>query len=204
MYPNVANISETLAKIGYLYIPKVPVQSLEEILDMLGRVIFVTDVKVKPESKALVTSAKALRFHTDHSRAKYILWYCIEQCSQGGETLLLDANEVFEQLEIEHQNSLARIHLYEHKVFEDDPESHPLILYQNGKRLFYYSFWLLNEEDKNNPALIAFEQAIQKANPVRFKLQPSDVLVIDNQRILHARTQIGGDRKRWLKRYWIS
>ena len=59
------------------------------IVRQLGEVLFVTNVTVKP-GKALVTSDRALDFHTDHHRADLICWYCIEQTDQGGETLLLD------------------------------------------------------------------------------------------------------------------
>ncbi len=176
-----------------------------EFLNGLGNIFYTTDVFVNPESKSLVTSVKGLDFHTDHHKANYIAWYCIRQTDLGGESLLVNAELAFNELTLEQQLELYKIHLFEHKVFPEDTESYPLVSNNlNSKKEFYYSFWLVNKSDINNPALKAFQKALEKVKKEIFKLEPRDLLIIDNHRILHGRTPIEGNKDRLLKRYWLT
>ncbi|MFN3315877.1 MAG: TauD/TfdA family dioxygenase [Raineya sp.] len=194
-----------LSQQGFVYLPKQSEEALNELLTTLGDVIQITDVTPKSDSKSLVTSTRGLDFHTDHHKAKFIVWYCYKQCSIGGESLLLDALELYNQLLAAHQKELQHINLFEHKVFPDDPDQYPLLSTDNyGKVKFYYSFWLVKNQDKYNPALLTFQQLIRKAKPVKLKLQPTDILIVDNHRVFHARTPIEGNQDRWLKRFWLS
>lgn len=190
---------------GFLHLPKQNENSLQEILTALGKVIQITDVTPKPDSKGLVTSTRGLDFHTDHHKAKFIVWYCYKQCSLGGESLLIDAAEIYQKLCPAYQIELQKVELFEHKVFPDDCEKYPLVsIDSNGNTRFYYSFWLVREQDKQNPALRAFQELIRQAEPIKLKLQPTDILIVDNHRFFHARTPIEGDQDRWLKRFWLS
>jgi pyridoxine 5'-phosphate synthase PdxJ len=190
---------------GYVWIEKQSEAFVESFVKRLGEVIFETDVSVKPESKALVTSDKALDFHTDHHKADFILWYCVQQTDVGGESILLAADKAFAQLSPTQQAALSRIQLYEHQVFADDKSHFPLIEVLNGVRKYYYSFWLA---DKNLPedqkeALNTFQKAIKELQPITLKLQTGDILLIDNRRMLHGRSAIEGSKLRTLRRYWI-
>jgi hypothetical protein len=190
---------------GFLHLPKQNENTLQEILTALGEVIQITDVTPKPDSKGLVTSTRGLDFHTDHHKAKFIVWYCYKQCSIGGESLLIDAVKIYQKLCPAYQSELQKVELFEHKVFPDDCEKYPLVsIDSNGNTKFYYSFWLVRSQDKQNPALRAFQQLIREAEPVKLKLQPTDILIVDNHRIFHARTPIEGNQDRWLKRFWLS
>jgi hypothetical protein len=46
----------------------------------------------------MVTSVRGLDYHTDHHKAKYIIWYCYKQTDLGGDSILLDAQKIFDQL----------------------------------------------------------------------------------------------------------
>lgn len=199
------SVLEPLYNQGWVHIEKCSPKDLDDILIRLGEVIFVTDVKVNPNGKGLVTSNKGLDLHTDHHKAKYILWHCIEQTSEGGESLLLDALAPYNSLPAEIQQQLFHVRLHEHKVFPDDEESYPLVeIDKQGKPAFYYSFWLVNKMDIENPALKAFQQALKESPAITLKLEPGDILAIDNRRILHGRSAITGSTNRLLKRYWIK
>lgn len=190
---------------GWVHLRNQTLDSVDALLTSLGEVVFITDVTVNPNSRGLVTSTKGLDFHTDHHKAKYILWYCIEQTDLGGESILLDAENLFNSLSTEEQDALYQIRLYEHKVFDDDEESYPLVCNDtDGQRHFYYSLWLVNKQDQKNHALLAFQQAIRDSQFVKFKMQPNDILIVDNHRVLHGRTSINGSTNRLLKRYWIK
>lgn len=210
------NQNAILQKQGWLHLEKTGVQVLETILMGLGAVIYVLDVMVKP-GKALVTSSKALGFHTDHHRANYVVWHCLEAAKSGGESILVDAEAAFSMLEEKDQRQLPKIKHYEHIVFAGDKGSHPLLSMQNCKRKFYYTPWLAARNNKpqsqqgakekmplsQRRAYEAFENAVKKTPTVEIKLLRGEVLIVDNGRILHGRRAFQGGR-RHLKRYWIQ
>jgi len=203
-YRVISDMRSALKTNGYFRLPQCSEELLNVLHAELGTVIFTTDVMVKPESSFLVTSAKALDYHTDHHKANYILWYCLKQTSAGGESLLIDAWKAFDALSDSDKKALHEIQLYEHKVFPDDQDSYPLAETKGGRVSLYYSFWLLKKTDKAHPALQAFQKNLKEIQPVKFLLQPRDVLVIDNHRMFHGRTAIEGSRDRFLKRFWIA
>jgi len=198
------SLTDELNKKGFVHLFNQTEEQLKQHLAELGEIIFTTDVKVKPNSRPLVTSERALDFHTDHHKARYIAWHCHQQTDKGGESILLDAETIYSQLSVEDRKSLKQIDLFEHKIFPDDKESNPLVHTSGGKNKFYYSFWLVSEGDKLNPALLEFQRLIKSAEPVRLTLQKNDILIVDNHRILHGRTAIEGSKDRHLKRYWIN
>lgn len=201
-----SNIPASFFETGILHIPNTGIEYAKQIMLELGSIIHVTDVQVKPGSRGLVTSDKRLGFHTDHHKAKYILWYCVEQTDEGGESLLIDARSIYRELSCKQQVALQSVRLYEHKVFEDDEESVPMVRLWEGKPHFYYSFWLLEKEmgGVESEAVKAFERHLRSSPFLKLKLQPQDLLLIDNRFILHGRTAITGTKKRLLRRFWIA
>lgn len=198
-------VIKELAENGFLHLTNRTEEQLNELLNSLGEVILITDVVVKPESKAMVTSARGLDYHTDHHKAKYIVWYCYKQTDSGGESMLMDAEKIYEQLSVEHKEQLKLIELFEHKIFPDDKESYPFVaIDEKGKKKFYYSFWLVQQGDKQNPAMLQFQQLIKQTEPTRLTLKERDILIVDNHRVFHGRTPISGTKDRFLKRFWLT
>ena len=200
-----AVVPGTLWKEGYALVQGAASSGMEAIAAELGEVIYVTDVKVNPQGRALVTSARALDFHTDHPRADYVAWLCIDQADDGGETILADAEAAYRHLSPGERHALSGIHLREHKVFSDDEDFRPLVVVKNGETRFYYSFWLVKDSlsSLQKGALTRFQRMLPECRIAEIKLRPNDVLVVGNTRILHGRRAFSGDR-RFLKRYWIS
>ncbi len=204
--PQSDEILATISRNGHWCMAKASAEEKRQILRGLGTTIYVTDVTVKPGSKALVTSDRALDYHTDHHRADLIAWYCLEQTDDGGETILIDAYALLRKLSAEQLHLLRSVKLFEHKVFDGDSELFPLLSEKFGREKVYYSFWV-NRGDltrEQMEALLAFKSITETERPIRYRLEPSDLLVIDNGRMLHGRTAIGGNRRRFLKRYWIE
>ena len=188
---------------GFVHLSNQTEKQLQEILSSLGELIMETDVVVKKESKGLVTTDLAVDFHTDYYNAKYILWYCHKQTDNGGDSLLIDAENLYSQLSFEEQENLKKVQLFEHKIFPDDHSSHPFVLIDgNNNKHFHCS--LMDDLDKNNPSFIAFQILVKKTIPVRINLKEKDILIIDNHRMFHGRTAIVGSKDRFLKRYWLS
>lgn len=202
---HINNIPKELFDNGFLHLTGQTEEQLNDLINSLGQVIFITDVIVKPESKGLVTSARGLDFHTDHHKAKYIVWYCYKQTDLGGDSILIDAEKIYQQLSEEYKQQLKTIEPFEHKIFPGDKDSYPLVTTdENGKRKFYYSFWLVKDEDKQNPAMLEFQRLIKQAEPVKIRLKERDILVVDNHRVFHGRTPIEGSKDRFLKRFWLT
>ncbi len=204
--PQSVEIRATISRDGQWCMAKATPEEMRRILLGLGTTIYVTDVTVKPGSKALVTSDRALDYHTDHHRADLIAWYCLEQTDDGGETILIDAYELLRKLSTEQLHHLRSLRLFEHKVFDGDAELFPLLSDRFRREKVYYSFWM-NRGDltrEQREAFLAFKSLTETAQPICYRLEPGDLLVIDNGRMLHGRTAIGGNRRRFLKRYWIA
>jgi hypothetical protein len=200
----ITDLQASLAAHGHLHLDSFPYSAFREAIAGLGTIIHRTEVRVRPESKAMVTSHRSLDLHTDHHAARYIAWYCHRQSDEGGESLLLDARAVFEHLAPGHRDRLFNLHLYEHKVFPDDPGSWPFVMYEQGRLRFYYSFWLTNPSDRDEPAYQAFQQVLAETPRTELKLRPGDALIIDNHRMLHGRKAIGMEGDRYLERFWIK
>lgn len=189
---------------GWVHIFSKSEEEANEILNSLGEVIFTTDVVVKPESKSMVTSANGLHLHTDHPKAKYILWYCYSQSDAGGNTILLDLQPIYYGLSNDEKQVLSSIKMREHKVFTDDKDYYPFVSHSKNGNEFYYSYWLAHQNDKDNPVLKKLHGIIEGSPHTKINLKPGDILIIDNKRILHGRTPITGSKNRHLRRYWIS
>lgn len=198
------DMHEELCERGWLHIPSAGEQEFFALAASLGKIIHQTDVVIKPESRGLVTSDKALDFHTDHSLVDYVAWLCVKPAKKGGETILADARDAFSLLDRSDQKILETVILKEHQMFENDPLQSPLVSKTNGQVKFYYSFWLAdkNMKAKQRQAFDAFRRAVAKAHFHEFKLDFNDILVVNNSYILHGRRAIF-DQSRRLKRLWI-
>lgn len=188
---------------GFKHLQDKTAKDVNLLCRSLGKILLEADVKINLTTKALVTSDNALDMHTDHSKAKYIVWHCLKQTSIGGYSLLLDAEKVLQELSKQEKQELEKIRLFEHKIFDDDLESYPMLSKLNGKNKIYYSFWFINPQNKNNKVFLKFKRIVDEMKKTKIKLNKNDVLIIDNDRMLHGRTEILGDKNRHLKRFWI-
>lgn len=200
-------LSEAVRRHGFACVRGIEPRQLDGLLSPFGRVLHVEEVVVRPDSRALVTSRRALPPHTDHHRAAYIAWHCIRQTDQGGDSVLVDARAVWARLTDTHRAALTRVMLFEHSIFPGDDSTHPMVtLNLDGTPRFYYSYWLADREltPEQKEAFDAFSEEVGAGPTVQLRLEPGDLLAIDNRRMLHGRTAIEGRPTRWLRRYWLS
>ena len=195
------NIIQELNDFGFAHIRKQTENELNDLLDTLGEVINETDVIANSESKSLVTSDKYLDFHTDNHLAKYIVWYCHKQANEGGFSMICDAEDIYSKLNDKEKFEISKIHVYEHKLFPENRNSNPIVREIDGKRKFYYSFWLAREKYRQLPVFVKWRDLIQKEKHKKIRLEKTDILIVDNHRVFHGRTEIKGERN--LKRYWL-
>ena len=201
----IENMRVELREYGWFHMPSVGARKFLALATSLGTVVHKTDVVIKPESQALVTSERALDFHTDHSMVDYVAWLCVKPADEGGETILADARKAWLLLDSSDQQILETVMLKEHAMFENDSLQSPLVSNVNGRLEFYYSFWLVdkNMSDQQNRAFDAFRRAVSAVSFHEFKMHRGDILIVDNSCILHGRRAIK-DPSRKLKRLWIS
>ena len=201
----IKDIHAELRERGWFHMPSAGAKQFHALAASFGEVVHKTDVRVKPESRGLVTSAQELDFHTDHSKVDYVAWLCVNPANEGGETILADARKALSLLSSNDQKILETITLEEHCMFRDDLRQAPLLSNINGKPKFYYSHWLVDENmsDQQRYVFNAFRRAVATIPFDEFKLHHDDILVVDNSRILHGRRAIK-DPSRELKRLWIK
>ncbi len=123
----IPSLPRQLLEHGWVYLPAAGEQGVWAVINALdARVLFTTDVVVR-EGRALVTSDRALDFHTDHHRADVIIWHCRVQTDEGGHTLLADALAAYRSLPADTRAALDTIELFEHSVFANDKSTHPIV-----------------------------------------------------------------------------
>lgn len=169
----------------------------------LGPIIQTTKVAPRPDAKAALATDREMEFHTDHPRAWLIAWHCVRQSSEGGYSLLKDGHKALAMLDEDTKGRLREVTMGSHKVFEGDLERWPVVRDDlDCKDWIYYTPWL--RRDGAEPALDAFAAALEQVETTRIRLEPGQVLLINNTRMLHGRSAIGGDKDRVLVRHWIA
>ena len=195
----------SLAKNGYILLNGISFNDSYSFLNELGNIIHENLVKATLDTRSLTNSYRALGFHTDHHRADYTCLYCIPQSFTGGESLLVDMRDILKKFSIEEKEVMKGIFLKEHKIFEDDTEIFPLLSNVNDDEI-YYSYWLV-KDNLNQPQksiINKLKTKIENQKPVQFKMCNSDLLIVNNKRMLHARTSIGLNESRILHRFWLQ
>lgn len=202
---NSPNDSVNLLRLnGWIVINSEKHESILSIFKNFGPVIQTTEVRPKNNTKSLVNTVNEMELHTDHPRARWISWECIKQSSEGGFSLLKDTYLALKNIPSDTLNELTKVFINtHHKIFDDDLETYPVLRLDGDKsNWIYYTPWL--NKNIGNKALDIFLQEIDKCPVTKICLQPGDILIIDNGRMLHGRTAIGGDQNRLLIRRWIA
>lgn len=147
--PEASGIMELAAlarSAGFAVLRGANAEALEYTLRELGDVLYIEEVETRAGSRALVTSDRALPPHTDHHRARWIVWACSHQADRGGDSLVVDGLEVLALLTREQQEVLTRVQLIEHSVFVGDMEQHAMLTRRpEGQIHLYYSYWLAED-----------------------------------------------------------
>ena len=162
------------------------------------------EVCPKIDSRAAVNTVNEMELHTDHPRARWISWECVRQSSEGGYSLLKDTYLALKNIPSNTLNELTKVLINtHHKVFNDDLETYPVLREDGDKSNWvYYTPWF--DKNTGNKAIEEFLLEIEKCPLTKIRLKPGDILIIDNGRMLHGRTAIGGDQNRLLIRRWIA
>ena len=172
-------------------------------LAQLGPVIQTTEVTPRANAKAALATDKEMQLHTDHPRARWISWECVRQSSEGGYSLLKDTKPALDSLTESERAELRTLAIRTHVVFPDDTGAYPVLRKDgNGTDWVYFTPWMT--DGQSSPAFRKFLHALEASPTLSVRLYPGESLLIDNGRILHGRSALGGDKDRLLIRRWIA
>lgn len=202
----VAHVVREVDASGFAVMRNADAGEFSAILGLFGAVIHVEDVDAGGTGPALVSSRHGLSPHTDHHAAQHIVWRCVAQADQGGDSIVVDGIALFRALPEHHRRALQGVVLAEHNIFDGDLDEHPMITWDGEEPHIYYSYWLARDKltGAEREAFETFANALEVVPAIRIRLQASDVLVVNNHRMLHGRTAIRGTSRRLLVRYWLA
>jgi alpha-ketoglutarate-dependent taurine dioxygenase len=197
------NILRKLVRDGWATFESSSPDATEFTLSALGPVIQKTLIAPRPNARAALATDLEMQLHTDHPRARWIGWHCVSQSSEGGVSLLKDARLALWTLPASTRAALAEVTMGSHQVFPRDLERWPVVRNDLGvKDWIFFTPWFRREGADEH--LNAFVAALDQVETERVVLEPGQVLLIDNSRMLHGRTAIGGDKDRLLIRHWVG
>jgi alpha-ketoglutarate-dependent taurine dioxygenase len=177
--------------------------SLLAQLAALGAIIQTTEITPRANAKAALATDKEMQLHTDHPRARWISWECVRQSSEGGYSLLKDTKPALDSLTESERDELRALAIRTHVVFPDDTGAYPILRADgDGADWIYFTPWMT--DGQSSPAFRKFTQALEATPTLTLRLYPGESLLIDNGRMLHGRSALGGDKDRLLIRRWIA
>ncbi|MBC3789200.1 TauD/TfdA family dioxygenase [Spirosoma utsteinense] len=197
---NAELIKKEVAQNGFYYAEKVKQEEVEGVVAELGKTLFITDI-IERDNGRILNSATDMFLHTDQPDANYLVWHCLKQAAQGGETVLVNIEEAFTDLSADHQECLKQIKL-RLSLLSPQELTHPF--YESG-RFFYSPSLLLDEYSKDqNEAVSAFQTALERVPKKTIRLRKNDFFALDNTRLMHGRKSFQSATGRHLKRYLIQ
>jgi len=200
---NPSSYSTALTAKGWTVRPPQARAALLAELAELGPVIQTTEVTPRTNAKAALATDREMQLHTDHPRARWISWECVRQSSEGGHSLLKDTRPALASLDAAERAELRALSIRTHVVFADDTGAYPVLRQDgDGADWVYFTPWMT--DGASSPALRKFVAALDATPTLSVRLYPGESLLIDNGRMLHGRSALGGDKDRLLLRRWIA
>jgi hypothetical protein len=218
-----AEIRDRLPNEGYVHIARTLTEDLfTSAATQLGSIELRTDIRVDSEAddalrrardpqyadRPSVYRADGLSYHTDSPIIDMLAWYCVAQDAVDGTSALIDTGDVTQRFNAEDLAVMSRIRI---RAMMRDAENREIVrqfpLFADGR--IYYAPWLLcedlSEQEREVAARFADYVAEKDATePIRIRLKPGEMLVVDNHRILHGRSEIPRDSRRHLVRLYIK
>jgi len=197
----------SLKECGYFYLPNQPVNSATRWAEVFGSHWLRDEVKEHPNGKKLRETCNAIDLHSDPAGVHYLMYVCRQAAGVGGEVLLADGRKILNSLNPKVHPLLREIEVICPRVFGSEHPTTPILQVDSAQQMkqCYYAPWHLLEPHLPplKQALGDFLNGVNTAPRIELKLNPGDLLIIDNTRMLHGRRSFGRNSGRWLTRYWI-
>lgn len=178
------------------------------------------DVVAEVTPQNLANTNLGLQAHTDNPYRDPVptlqLLACLENSVDGGESPIVDGFAIAEYLQQHDQWAFDILSRYpvrfayegsnevsltsKRPIFELGPDGELLAVRFNNRSAAPFVDIAFDEMEEFYRAYRKFAECIDDPNfSVRFKLAPGEAFIVDNTRVLHARTEFHGSGKRWLQ-----
>ncbi len=178
-------------------------EAVPEVLSGIGEIVEQTQVRQMKGATTYLCGHDAVPLHTDHPEARIVAWWCESQADRDGASVLADGHVVL-SLMGEQAEALQQVE-------QDVPPQLPRQVLRtapvwSGKRLYYAPWYrVLQATDTGRRALRTFRGLLAMgAGHKRIRLQPGDLLVVENARWLHGRDKLEKQNDRLLRRFWLQ
>jgi hypothetical protein len=115
-------------------------------------------------------------FGTDNCDAKYLVFK--KQHFSNKEIVLLDAEKVYHRFSVEDKTKL------ENSFIHFGTRTVPIVD-NSGRRKFVFDYNKISDEQKSSSIIASFMQILHNAIPAKINMNETDILIIDNHRMLH-------------------
>jgi len=216
-----------VAQYGFAKVENGPVESLSlmSIVELFGYVRETNygrhfEVRTKLNANNLAYTGMALQAHTDNPYRDPVpslqILYCLQSSTDGGQSMVVDGFHIAEQLRKENQawfDVLSRycarfeyvgddgVHLRaRHPIIELSADKQLKAIHFNNRSTAALADVPFNQMELYYTAYRRIGELIDDSqNAVAFHLKPGESFIVDNTRVLHARTAFSGAGERWLQ-----
>lgn len=196
------DIQLMLDTVGYIYIPDSNYETFLDISSSIGKLIKLTDVRIDNSKKWFLNKSDAFPMHTDHPDINFVAWFCIKQDNIYGATILIDVRPIIENMSEEMIYLLSSINI----EIQQTSKYVPLLISTEPLKI-HYAPWNIKYEQlstKQIEAISDFNKKMSVLDKKLIRLNPNDILIINNNFILHGRDKIPQDSNRHLIRAYIG
>ena len=173
-----------------------------EALREVGEIVERTEVRQIEGATTYLCGHDAVPLHTDHPEARLVAWWCESQADRDGASVLADGNDL---LSLMGDQAEALVQVEQHVPPQLPRQVLRTAPVWSGERLYYAPWYpVLQATDAGRRALRAFRSLLAMGvGHKRIRLQPGDLLVVDNARWLHGRDRLDRQNDRLLRRFWL-
>lgn len=178
------------------------------------------DVVAEVTPQNLANTNFGLQAHTDNPYRDPVptlqLLACLENSVDGGESAIIDGFAIAKFLQLNDRPAFAILARYpvrfayegstevsltsKRPIFELGPDGELLAVRFNNRSAAPFVDIAFDEMEEFYRAYRKFAECLDDPKfSVRFKLAPGQAFIVDNTRVLHARTEFHGSGKRWLQ-----
>ena len=186
-----------------LAVTSVAREAVCEVLSGIGEIIDRTQVRQIEGAATYLCGHEAVPLHTDHPEAPVVAWWCESQAARDGASVLADGHAV---LSLMGEQAQALREVEQHVPPQLPRQTLQTAPVWSGTRLYYAPWYpILRATDAGRPALETFRALLAMgAGHKRIRLQPGDLLIVDNARWLHGRDKLEKRNGRLLRRFWLK
>lgn len=178
-----------------------------QLAEKIGTIVGREAIRLREGAHAYVARPGPVPLHTDQPEVDVIAWRCEAQDPEDGANWLLDTQPIVQEFDPQIRLGLEKVMLECPPLSGGPPTLHFPVLRPNG--YLFCSPWLRSVDGP--PESQAFLDLLRlkikdraRQNLVRIRLEPGQILWIDNHRIMHGRGPINKDSQRLLQRLWIQ